>query len=47
MFMFIVDEQIFLIANRLLRSLLTAISENNPAQYVIIGDEATDVGTTY
>lgn len=39
----IVDEQISLMANRLLRSLLTAISENNPAWYAIIGDEATDV----
>ena len=39
----IVDEQISLIANRLLRSLLTTISENNPAWYAIIGDEATDV----
>ena len=29
--------------NRLLRSLLTAISENNPAWYAIVGDEATDV----
>ena len=39
----IVDEQISLMANRLLRSLLTAISENNPCWYAIIGDEAIDV----
>ena len=32
-----------LMVNRLLRSLLTAISENNPAWYAIVGDEATDV----
>jgi len=32
-----------LMVNRLLRSLLTGISENNPAWYAIVGDEATDV----
>ena len=31
----IVDEQMSLMANRLLRSLLTAISENNPTWYAI------------
>jgi len=39
----IVDQQISVMANRLLRSLLTAISENEPAWYALIADEATDI----
>jgi len=39
----IFDQQISLMANRLLRSLLTAISENELAWYVLIAEEATDI----
>ena len=39
----IVNEQICMMANNLLRSLLTNISANTPLWYSVIGDEATDV----
>ena len=39
----IVNEQISIIANTLLRSLLLTIAKNTPSWYSIIGDEATDV----
>jgi len=39
----IVTEQITLMGNTLLRSLLHNIKQNSPAWYVIMGDEASDV----
>lgn len=39
----IVNEQICMMANTLLRSLLTKVSANTPSWYSVIGDEATDV----
>lgn len=39
----IVNEQICIMANTLLRLLLTNISANTPSWYSVIGDEATDV----
>ena len=39
----IVNEQICIMANILLRLLLTNISANTPSWYSVIGDEATDV----
>ena len=39
----IVDEQISIIANTLLRSLLLTIAKNTPSWYSNIGNEATDV----
>ena len=37
------DQQISLMTNRLLRSLLTATLENEHAWYALIVDEATDI----
>ena len=39
----IVTEQITLMGNTLLRSLLQIIKQNSPAWYAIMGDEASDI----
>ena len=39
----IVNEQICIMANTLLRLLLTKILANTPSWYSVIGDEATDI----